>query len=405
MQNISTTKQNNKTQVALAMSGHAVTDLYASFIIGVIPILAVKFNLSLFFVSLLTSITGISNSLTQPIFGYLADKYNSKYFLVFGPLFSAIFISVMPIMPKYYLLILTLFLGNLSVSLMHPPTAAIGGIFGGRFKGLSNSLISFSGTFGYSIGSIFIITVIEKLGLNFSPITMIPGVITAVILYKYLKLPNPKSKNNIISNINIYKKIKSISKIKIFRFSLIFAASFSRDILWIALTTFMPLHFSKTGINLINIGTILIIFTLVGGFGGILAGYFSDKMKNKTILIQIGLFLSVPLTFFMFKVNNFVSIILFIAVGFFSIGTLPLCIRVSQDIFPSNMSLASSLVMGLSVGSASVTMIFLGKVADFIGIQKTIEYLLILILFISLILFFYILNINSLKGKKLKKIF
>ena len=71
-------KNNNRFQIGLAMSGHAVTDLYSSFIIGIIPVLAIKFNLSLFLVGLLTAITGISNSLTQPVFGYLADKYNSK---------------------------------------------------------------------------------------------------------------------------------------------------------------------------------------------------------------------------------------------------------------------------------------------------------------------------------------
>jgi len=395
------TKPNNKTQISLAMAGHSVTDLYASFIIGVIPILAAKFNLSLFLVSLLTSITGISNSLTQPIFGYLADRYNARYFLVFGPLFSAIFISIMPIMPKYYLIIIMLFLGNLSVSFMHPPTAAIGGMFGGRFKGLSNALISFSGTFGYAIGSFFIILIIEKLGLKFSPITMIPGVITAIILYKYLKLPNPSIKKYQKEKNSIYQKILLLNKIKVFKFSLIFAASYTRDILWIALTTLMPLYFTQAGIQLINIGAILIIYTIAGGIGGILAGFFSDKIKNKTILIQIGLFFSAPLTFFMFRVTGLVPIIFFILVGFFSIGTLPLCIRVSQDIFPSNMSLASSLVMGLSVGTASITMIFLGKVADIVGIQRMIEYLILLTVTVSLLLTIYLfIKDNSLQEVK-----
>src|SRR5665647_950088 len=75
-------KNNHRLQIGLAMSGHAVTDLYSSFIIGIIPILAIKFNLSLFLVGILTAIAGISNSLTQPIFGYLSDKYSPKYFML-----------------------------------------------------------------------------------------------------------------------------------------------------------------------------------------------------------------------------------------------------------------------------------------------------------------------------------
>ena len=378
----------SKFQVALAMSGHAITDLYASFILGLIPILAVKFNLSLFLVGLLTSISGISNSLTQPIFGYLADRYDPKYLLASGPLFSAIIISLMPVMPNYYLILIMLFLGNLSIAAMHPPTAATGGQFGGRMRGFSNSLISFSGTFGYSLGSIFIIFIVEKLGISFSPIAMIPGVAAAAILFKYAS--SPVRERNIKRRLDFFSKIKNINKHKLTQLFFIFSASYARDILWIAMITFMPLYFTNSGIKLINVGYILIAYNIVGGIGGILAGYFSDKLKNKTILIQAGLFLSTPFVYFIFKTDSILPVIFFIIVGFFSISTLPLCIRVSQDIFPANMGLASSLVMGLSVGTASITMIFLGKIADFIGIERTVHYLIILTLIIAALLTIYL---------------
>src|SRR4030065_1002070 len=95
----------------------------------------------------------------------------------------------MPIMPSYYLVVIVLFLGNLSIAMIHPPATAMGGRFGGRMKGLSNSLISFSGTVGYAIGSMLIILVIEKIGISFSPLTMIPGIIMAIILFKYIEIP------------------------------------------------------------------------------------------------------------------------------------------------------------------------------------------------------------------------
>ena len=382
-----TDKINSKLQIGLAMGGHAVTDLYASFVIGLIPILAVKFNLSLFLVSLLTSISGISNSLTQPVFGYLSDRYNAKYFLVAGPLFSAILISLLAIIPNYYVVLIVIFLGNLSIAAMHPATAAIGGQFGGKLKGLSNSLISFSGTFGYALGSLFIIAVIEKAGLVYSPLTMIPGIIMAIIIFKYIKTPAIVS--GIESNSQFLARLKKIKKIKILQLSMIFAASFTRDILWIALLTFMPLYFTGIGIELLNIGVILTAFTLLGGLGGILAGFISDKIKYKTFLILAGLLAAVPFTYFIFRTDGILPVVLFIISGFFLISTLPVCIRVSQDIFPSNMSLASSLVMGLSVGTSSIVMIFMGRLADNIGIIKTMNYIIILIFAVSFLLVFY----------------
>ncbi|MBM3708065.1 MAG: MFS transporter [Actinobacteria bacterium] len=180
-----------------------------------------------------------------------------------------------------------------------------------------------------------------------------------------------------------------MNKYKILQIFFICLASYTRDILWIALITFIPLYFTKEGIKLLNVGYILIIYNLVGGIGGILAGYFSDRLKNKIILIQAGLLLSTPFVYFMFKTDGILPIAFFIIVGFFSISTLPLCIRVSQEIFPANMGLASSLVMGLSMGAASITMIFLGKAADYIGIQKTVNYIIILTLIVSILLTIY----------------
>ncbi len=153
--------------------------------------------------------------------------------------------------------------------------------------------------------------------------------------------------------------------------------------------TFIPLYFTDIGIKLLNIGFILTAYTLIGGLGGILAGYISDKIRYKTFLVLGGLFASAPFIYSIFHSGGNLPIIFFIASGLFLISTLPVCIRVSQDIFPSNMSLASSLVMGLSVGISSITMIFIGKLADNIGIVKTMNYLLILIFFAVTLLAFY----------------
>lgn len=380
-------RNNNRLQIGLAMGAHAFTDLYGSFIVGIIPILAIKFGLSLFLVGLLTSISGISNSLTQPIFGYLADRYNVKYFLVAGPLFSAILISIMPVMPEYYLVVIILFLGNLSIAIMHPPSAAMGGQFGGKLKGLSNSLISFSGTAGYAFGSLFIIYIIEKFGISFSPIAMIPGIIMAIILFRYINVPNKLSGTR--TNHDFIRKLKKANKYKMIQLFIIFSASFARDITWVLMITFMPLYFTNSGIKLLNMGYILILYNLLGAFGGIIAGYFSDRIKNKSFLIQGALILSLPFIFFMFRTSGMIPVIFFIIIGFFSIATLPLCIRISQDIFPGSMSFASSLVMGLSVGTASIVMIFLGKAADIIGIANTVYYSSIVVIAIIILLSFY----------------
>jgi len=377
--------QFNKLQILLSSSSHFITDIYQSFIIGLIPILALKFNLSLFKVGLLTATGTIANSLFSPIFGYFSDRHGLKYYLIAGPLFTSIFLSLIGIIPNYYLLLLFLFLGNLSIAAYHPASAAIAGHFGGDKKGLGSSIINFGGNLGYSIGSLLIILVTEKLNIYFTPIAIIPGLIVVIFLFKFA--PDIKSNNEQVYSIDSLR-IKKSNKEKIYMLLLIMFAEYSLYILWITLLTYMPLYFTGLNVTLINIGVILFLFGMLGGAGGLLTGFIFDRFKKGFIIIQIAFALSIPLFFFTFKTTGLTSIILFILGGFFLISIQPVCIRMAQDIMPENMSLASSLILGFSPGIAAITMIFLGKAADIIGIEALVNYELILILFTIILLFF-----------------
>ncbi|MDD3628783.1 MAG: MFS transporter [Candidatus Humimicrobiaceae bacterium] len=377
--------QFNKLQILLSSSSHFITDIYQSFIIGLIPILALKFNLSLFKVGLLTATGTIANSLFSPIFGYFSDRHGLKYYLIAGPLFTSIFLSLIGIIPNYYLLLLFLFLGNLSIAAYHPASAAIAGHFGGDKKGLGSSIINFGGNLGYSIGSLLIILVTEKLNIYFTPIAIIPGLIVVIFLFKFA--PDIKSNNEQVYSIDSLR-IKKSNKEKIYILLLIMFAEYSLYILWITLLTYMPLYFTGLNVTLINIGVILFLFGMLGGAGGLLTGFIFDRFKKGFIIIQIAFALSIPLFFFTFKTTGLTSIILFILGGFFLISIQPVCIRMAQDIMPENMSLASSLILGFSPGIAAITMIFLGKAADIIGIEALVNYELILILFTIILLFF-----------------
>ena len=132
----------NKLQISLSAGSHFITDIYQSFIIGLIPVLTLKFDLSLFKVGLLTATSVIANSLFSPIFGYFSDRHGLKYYIIAGPLFTSIFLSLIGILPNYYFILAFLFLGNLSIAAYHPASAAIAGHFGGSKKGLGSSIIT-----------------------------------------------------------------------------------------------------------------------------------------------------------------------------------------------------------------------------------------------------------------------
>jgi len=376
-----------KTKIFLGFLPHMITDIYPSFIIGMIPILAAKLGLSLFLIGILTSVNFISANLSQPVFGFLSDKYGIKYFLILGPLFASVFISLLGIAPTYWVILIFLFFGNLGVAAIHPPTAAIANLFGGRRKGLANSLVSFGGALGFSFGSIFIIFIIERFGMMYTPLAAIPGLLLAAFMVKFA--PNIAISNTSSHRVHFIDRLKKVKKPKITLLLMVIFVSYCREMMNITLLTFMPLYFTGQGIKLINFGYIFMAFIIIGGIGGLIAGYYSDKIKKRTIVIQVLLFVSIPLVFTIFIVPVNISIIFFILAGFFSISTLPLCTRLAQDIFPGNVSLASSFSIGVAAGSAALTFILIGRIADIVGMVTVIRYVTIFPLAAFLLLFFF----------------
>lgn len=386
--------QFNRLQIYLSAGSHFITDIYQSFIIGLIPVLTLKFGLSLFEVGLLTATGVIAKSLFSPIFGYLSDRQGIKYYIIAGPLITSVFLSLIGILPNYFFLLAFLFLGNLGVAAYHPASAAIAGHFGGNKKGFGSSIISFGGIFGNSLGALLIILVVEKLNIRFTPLTMIPGLIIVIILFKLI----PRTQENNTGNIkNLFSRIKKANKEKWYRLFLIMLATYSLHIMWITLMTFMPLYYTAANINLINIGVILLFFGMLGAAGGLVSGFIFDRYKKGSLIIQVGLTLAIPLFFFTFKTSGIISIILFVLGGLFLVSIAPLCIRMTQDLMPGNMSLASSLILGLGPGLAGITMIFLGKAADIIGIEALVKYELILIMFAIILLFSFPLTEKGLE--------
>ena len=123
---------------------------------------------------------------------WTVDRYGFKYFVVAGPLFSLIFLSIIGVIPKLWLVLLILFFGNLAIAAFNPSSVSIAGYHRGNRKGLRTSLINFGGIFGGVIGAFLIIVIYEKTGIILTLFLMIFGFITAILIVGFL--PDKKNK-------------------------------------------------------------------------------------------------------------------------------------------------------------------------------------------------------------------
>ena len=216
---------------------------------------------------------------------------------------------------------------------------------------------------------------------------MVFGIMAALLLMKFL--PGNKDRSGKKISPNIPEKLKKTNKNKISLIALLIFTIYSLYIVWISLVNYIPLYFTDIKIPIIHIGIILFLFGTAGGLGGFLSGFIYDKFKHGSFIVQTGLLIPVPFLFFSFKTTGFTAILLFIVSGFFLIAIQPICIRMSQDLFPGNMGFASSLILGFSAGLSGITMIFIGRIANVLGIMRLIQSELVILIIAFIMLFFY----------------
>jgi MFS family permease len=80
-------------RLALLALAHFTSDAYSSFFSPLLPLLVVKLHLSLTLVGTLVALASVSSSFGQPLYGYISDRLHRPYFVAFGPLIAALFMS------------------------------------------------------------------------------------------------------------------------------------------------------------------------------------------------------------------------------------------------------------------------------------------------------------------------
>ncbi|RMF86362.1 MAG: MFS transporter, partial [Nitrospinota bacterium] len=119
----------------LLAGAHLLTDAYSIALSPLLPLLVKKLHLSLTLAGMLASVFAISSSLLQPVYGMLSDRFNSRIFILLGPLAPGLCMSSLGVAPNFWVLALLLLLAGIGPAAFHPQAAATAGRLSGSRKG------------------------------------------------------------------------------------------------------------------------------------------------------------------------------------------------------------------------------------------------------------------------------
>jgi len=346
---------------------HFIGDFFSSFIHPLLPVLVAKFTLSLTQVGILTGMARVMAFVVQPPVGYLADHYPTRLFILGGPLLVMVCISLIGLAPSFGVLLLLVTIGSIGSSMFHPTVAGMISTYSGRRFGLAMSIFAMGGTLSFGVGPVFISWLVASYGLEATPYSLFIGL--AVMAYLFATVPLPREEGlrqfGLLGSLreafgSVWKPVLLIWTIMTLR------AYVSQSFI-----TFLPILYSFQGYSLMSIGLLVGIYTISGAVSGLVAGHLSDRIGFKPIFYGAH-FLAVPSIYLLLLVpGNWIYLNVFLS-GFFLLATLPLGVALAQKLAPRGKSMASSLMMGLAMGTGGLMSPITGKLADTFALRSVL---------------------------------
>lgn len=348
-------------RVVLIGFSHFSIDVYSSFLIPLLPLLLVKFHLSLALVGVLVSVNALTSGLGQPFFGFLADKFRSRIFIMGGPIIASFFICQIGRAWSYGSLIAVMMLCSIGAAIFHPQAAAIAGQVSGSRRGLGVSIFMMGGRFGYSAGPVIAAFVAARYGLERLHFAFIPILLVVALLFLYC--PKPVAPSRKVNFRNLGGILKEAGKPLLN----IWVIEVLRSGLMSALASFLPLLFTQKGYGLVAAGATSTIFLASGAIGGMLGGHISDRLGRRNVIL-VSLVVAVPLFYAFLHTSGAVGLVFLSLTGFTLLSTLAVTIALAQETLPASASMASSFMLGFAWLTGSLLSVLVGFLGDYIGI-------------------------------------
>jgi len=361
-----TTPDHKDRLAILSLSvGHFINDAYSNFLGPLLPFLVPKLNLTIAEAGWLAAILVISSSFTQPLYGYISDRYLKRAFVVFSPLVTALFMSCLGLANSYAMLALLLICGGVGIASFHPQGAAMTALASRDRKGLGMSIFVTSGTIGYSLGPILITYTVLWFGLERSYFVMIPGLIVFAMLFFLVPATDHSSKVAVKQGLrqSLGAVWQPLSKLYIL--------VVIRSAVQMCFVNFLPLYLSHKGLPPLMAGKVTTLFLFFGALGGFSGGTLADKFGGKNV-ISFSMLFSTPLIMSFLLTDGVSSYLLLALGGVVLLSTAPVNVVMAQNLVPHNASVVSALMMGVAWGVGGMFVPLIGRIADTAGLGRAL---------------------------------
>lgn len=322
--------------------GHFSVDMLA----GAMPIvvglyLKDSLGLSLAQIGLLLGAYKMSSSLTQPVFGYLSDRYGGRWFAVGGVLWIAIFQGLVGYMPTFDTALAMALLAGFGSAAFHPQGASGANIAAGEHKTAGVAMFMLGGNMGFAVGPILAALIMGYFGMHGTAVLAGIVLLIAPLLYfltgRAVKEGVNKEANWRIELNPLFTITAVVALLVVMSLRAWGSESFS---------SFVPQFFvdiagfSKAEASLLSS---LMLFTLA--FGSITGGMLADRVGPIRVMAG-SMLMAAPLMAAVFLLGDARAFWIAPFLGFFNGAAWPPMLVMAQSLFHKNRGVGSGVALG-----------------------------------------------------------
>ncbi|MFH1329943.1 MAG: MFS transporter [Actinomycetota bacterium] len=348
--------------VLTVAAGHAAHDTYSGFLPVLLPSLVERFALSNTQAGWLSTFTQIP-SILQPVFGHLADRLALRWIVILAPAVTATLMSLAGWAPTYVVLALLLATVGVSSAAFHAVGSATAGRLSVQHLGRGLSLWMVGGELGAALGPIIVAGALALHTIKGLAWLMVLGWAASFLLYRQLSRAHlhPVAAAD---RPRLRHSLGRMRRVMLLMGALVVLRAMATTAPWV----FAPLFLKEEGSGGFVAGAAVALFLAAGMAGTLGAGWISDRVGRRAVLL-FGV-LAGPTGLLLFTLLHGWARFPFLALAGAALVSLhPMCMALVQEAFPESRGLANAIYLSTAFVISSGAAVVVGALGDSMGLR------------------------------------
>jgi FSR family fosmidomycin resistance protein-like MFS transporter len=359
----------DKSYLANAAS-HFFIDILNSGRVLLVAVLAVSLGLTNAQVGLLLLLYNVGSSLSQPFFGWAADRFGARYLVVGGVGWTIFFYALAAVVPDWPALV-AITLASLGIGAFHPGGTKVASQSSSERRTQATAFFFMAGQLGLFAGPILAGGALDLYGRGGYLLLSLVASFAFLGGWRYL-VDNVRTERESADSPPRQTGSRRIPASLLRILPALAVIIIAYNTVSHAAQNFAPKLFTELGFSPSYVGWIAGLFMMGAAIGGVVGGGLADRFGGRPVIALSMLGAIAPIYFYI-PAPDALRFPLLLLAGFF--GGMPhsIVILMVQGLLPGKRAFASGLTLGAMFFSGALGSYVLGVIADHTALDLALQ--------------------------------